>query len=123
MDKYYLNWEENNVTWDAEERLWEEVYIIIEDLVSGARNPQEWGDHPFDLLEDDRKFHEIREQLQNNLDRMSEQHKSKLVEVMILMGEAKVSDKKTAKRDIRITVDDIRLIANQLRVEISDVKE
>ena len=126
MSRYYLNWSEDDTVWNSEQRHWEDVYIIIQDLMEqsgGARNPQEWGDHPFDLLDDDRKFHEIREQLQHNLDRMTEQNKSKLIEVLILMGEAKVSDKKKPRKDIRITVDDVRTIARQLTVEISHIKQ
>lgn len=125
MSRYYLNWEEDDTYWNSEQRLWQDVYIIINDLVeqsSGARDPQEWGDHPFDLLQDDKKFEEIREELQHNLDRMSNQNKNKLVEVMVQMQNGKFSDKKTPKQNIRISVNDIRTVAKQLTVEISNIK-
>lgn len=44
MSIYYQNWEELNVNWEDEQRLWEEIYIIVEELVGnvgGARDPQE----------------------------------------------------------------------------------
>jgi hypothetical protein len=42
MSIYYQNWEELNVNWEDEQRLWEDIYLIIGELVtgSGARNPQ-----------------------------------------------------------------------------------
>lgn len=125
MSRRYLNWQEDTLTWNSEQRHWEDVYIIISDLLdqSGARNPQEWGDHPLDLLENDAKFNGIKEELQRNLDKASDQYKNKLIEVMILMGNDKISEKKTSRKDIRITVEDIRMIAKQLTVEISDIRE
>lgn len=119
----YLNWNEVSQTWTSEMTLWVDVYDIIEDLLSGARNPEEWGDHPFDVLEDNARIQEINAQLQKNLEKMSQTNKKKLVEVMILMGDDKFTDKKTVNKDIRITVEDIRTIAKHLRVEMLDMKE
>jgi len=33
MSIYYQNWEELNVNWEDEQRLWDEIYIIVEELV------------------------------------------------------------------------------------------
>lgn len=125
MSVYYLDWVEDHIVWSSETRIWDDVYIIIEELLeqSGARDPQEWGDHPFDVLEDDQKFDEIRDQLQRNLDRMSDQNKSKLIEIMLTIGEAKVLDKKSSRKDIHINVENIRIIAKQFTVEVSNVRE
>jgi len=34
--KIYIDWQDDDFTWDSEIRLWEEVYIIIEELVGGG---------------------------------------------------------------------------------------
>jgi Spy/CpxP family protein refolding chaperone len=120
----YIDWQNDDFNWESEQRRWQEVYIIIDDLLGGgARDPQAWGDHPFDLVDDQQRINEIRDQLQQNLDRMSQQNKNKLIEVLILMGDASVADKKKTNKDIKITVENVQTIAKQLRVEITDFKE
>lgn len=119
----YIDWQDDTFNWESEERLWQEVYIIIEDLLGGARDPQSWGDHPFDLIEDQQRINEIRDQLERNLERMSQQNKNKLIEILILMGDASVVDKKRTNKDIKITVENIQTIARQLKVEITNFKE
>jgi len=119
----YIDWQDDNLNWESEQRLWQEVYIVIDDLLGGARDPQYWGDHPFDLAEDQQRINEIRDQLQQNLDRMTQQNKNKLIEVLILMGDASVADKKKTNKDIKITVENVQSIARQLKVEITDFKE
>jgi hypothetical protein len=120
----YIDWQNDDLNWESEQRLWQEVYIIIDDLLGGgARDPQAWGDHPFDLVNDQQRINEIRDQLQQNLDRMTQQNKNKLIEVLILMGDASVADKKKTNKDIKITVENVQAIARQLKVEITDFKE
>lgn len=120
----YIDWQNDDLNWESEQRLWQEVYIIIDDLLGGgARDPQAWGDHPFDLVDDQQRINEIRDQLQQNLDRMTQQNKNKLIEVLILMGDASVADKKKTNKDIKITVENVQTIARQLKVEITDFKE
>jgi hypothetical protein len=120
----YIDWQNDDLNWESEQRLWQEVYIIIDDLLGGgARDPQAWGDHPFDLVDDQQRINEIRDQLQQNLDRMTQQNKNKLIEVLILMGDASVADKKKTNKDIKITVENVQAIARQLKVEITDFKE
>jgi hypothetical protein len=120
----YIDWQNDDLNWESEQRLWQEVYTIVEDLLGGgARDPQAWGDHPFDLVDDQQRINEIRDQLQQNLDRMTQQNKNKLIEVLILMGDASVADKKKTNKDIKITVENVQAIARQLKVEITDFKE
>lgn len=122
--KVYIDWEDDVINWESEQRDWEDVYYIINDLLGGgARDPQQWGDHPFDLLEDEQRLNEIRDQLQQNLDRMSQTNKNKLVEILIFMGDANVASKKQTNKDIKITVENIQTIAKQLKVEITHIKE
>lgn len=120
--KIYIDWEDNDVLWNEEIRDWEDVYYIIYDL-GGARDPREWCDHPFDNYENECKVNEIRDQLQRNLDRISEQYKQRLIEVMIQMGPDKFKDKKQFnKKDIKITVDDIQSIAKEVIVKLDEIK-
>lgn len=122
--KVYIDWEDDVINWESEQRDWEDVYYIINDLLGGgARDPQQWDDHPFDLLEDEQRLNEIRDQLQQNLDRMSQTNKNKLVEILIFMGDTNIEAKKKANKDIKITVENIQTIAKQLRVEITEIKE
>lgn len=122
--KVYIDWEDDVINWESEQRDWEDVYYIINDLLGGgARDPQQWGDHPFDLLDDEQRLNEIRDQLQQNLDRMSQTNKNKLVEILIFMGDTNIEAKKKANKDIKITVENIQTIAKQLRVEITEIKE
>jgi hypothetical protein len=120
--KIYIDWEDNDVLWNEEIRDWEDVYYIVYDL-GGARDPREWCDHPFDNYENECKVNEIRDQLQRNLDRISEQYKQRLIEVMIQMGPDKFKDKKQFnKKDIKITVDDIQSIAKEVIVKLDEIK-
>lgn len=123
MTKIYLNWEENDTTWDSEVRLWEEVYYIIEELIEGGRrNPEEWGDMPYQQEE---RNAALREKLQQDLDRLSEEKKEKLIEVLVTIDGKKYENKKLVKnkKDIKITVDDVKLIANNyLNIEIEFLK-
>lgn len=124
--RIYIDWENDHFTWDTEIRLWEEVYIIIEDLLeaSGARNPQEWCEHPFDLLQDECRINEIKDQLERNLERMSSDNKNKLIEILIKIGDAEVKEKRKSNKDIKLTVENIQTIAkNLLTVEITNIKE
>ena len=127
--KIYLNWEEDSVNWESEIRLWEEVYDLISDLLdqsqSGARNPVEWGDAPYDSkYYEDLQIREIRDQLQRNLDRLTEDNKQKLIEVLILMGDERIKTDKFTKKNIKIRIEDIKTIANDylgLKCEILNV--
>ena len=105
--KYYLNWEEDNTNWDTEVRLWEEVYIIIGELVpeiGGGRNPFE-----------DEQIAALKEQLEN----LDKKKKDKLIEVMILLGNEEYKEKKKKNENIKLKVDDIKTIARDyLKIEI-----
>lgn len=105
--KYYLNWEEDDTNWDTEVRLWEEVYIIIGELVpeiGGGRNPFE-----------DEQIAALKEQLEN----LDKKKADKLIEVMILLGNKEYKEKKKKNENIKLKVDDIKTIARDyLKIEI-----
>jgi len=105
MSIYYQNWEELNVNWEDEQRLWEDIYLIIGELVdgSGARNPQE--------LEHD---------IVRNLETLTEPKREKLITVLIKLGNKDYKEKKKKQENIKVTVKDIQTImTDYLKIEIS----
>lgn len=122
MIKVYVNWENDNFTWNEEIRLWEEVYDIIDELIGGIKNPEEWGEMPYQQQDTNAA---LREQLQQNLDRLSAEKQQKLIEVLVNIDGKNYENKKLVKnkKDIKITVDDVKLIANNyLNIEIEYLK-
>jgi len=122
MIKVYVNWENDNFTWNEEIRLWEEVYDIIDELIGGIKNPEEWGEMPYQQQDINAA---LREQLQQNLDRLSAEKQQKLIEVLVNINGKNYENKKLVKnkKDIKITVDDVKLIANNyLNIEIEYLK-
>jgi hypothetical protein len=104
MSIYYQNWEELNVNWEDEQRLWEEIYVIVEELVgSGARDPQE-----------------LENEIARNLEKLPEPKKEKLITVLIKLGNEDYKEKKKKKEGIKVTVKDIQTImTDYLKIEIS----
>ena len=106
MSIYYQNWEELNVNWEDEQRLWEEIYLIIEELVdgSGDRNPQELE---YDIV--------------RNLEKLPEPKREKLITVLIKLGNEDYKEKKKKQENIKVTVKDIQTImTDYLKIEISN---
>ncbi len=105
MSIYYQNWEELNVNWEDEQRLWEEIYVIVEELVGvgGARDPQE-----------------VEREIARNLEKLPEPKKEKLITVLIKLGNEDYKEKKKKKEGIKVTVKDIQTImTDYLKIEIS----
>lgn len=125
--KIYINWEDDDFTWDSEIRQWEEVYIIIEELVgSGARDPQYWGDYPYSEQkpkDNDQITNEIRHEIEKNLEKLNDSKKQKLIEVLITIDGEKYKEVKSKNvKDIKISVKDVETIAkNYLNIEITDI--
>lgn len=125
--KNYINWENDDFTWNSEIRLWEDVYDIIDELVGGgARDPQYWGDYPFGeqkSKEDNQHVNEVRHEIEKNLEKLNDSKKQKLIEVLLTIDGEKYKETKTKNiKDITISVKDIETIAkNYLNVEITDI--
>ena len=117
MSIYYQNWEELNLNWEDEQRLWEDIYLIIEELVdgSGARNPQEWGDHPFDLYNKDLELEKYqREQPQK--------HK-RLIEIYVKCANKKYNKTIVVpETKVSVNVQDVEFILKTLKEVGVDVK-
>ena len=106
MSIYYQNWEELNVNWEDEQRLWEDIYPIIGELVtgSGARNPQE-----------------LEHEIVRNLETLTEPKREKLITVLIKLGNEDYKEKKKKQENIKVTVKDIQTImTDYLKIEISN---
>jgi hypothetical protein len=84
--------------------LWEEIYIIVEELVgSGARDPQE-----------------LEREIARNLEKLPEPKKEKLITVLIKLGNEDYKEKKKKKEGIKVTVKDVQTImTDYLKIEIS----
>lgn len=118
--KIYINWEDDDFTWDSEIRNWEEVYDIIEDLVGGgARDPQYWGDGNYKKPE----YNEVKHEIERNLEKLTDKKKQKLIEVLVTIDGEKYKEIKTKNvKDIKISVKDVETIAkNYLNIEITDI--
>ena len=116
--KNYINWENDDFTWNSEIRLWEDVYDIIDELVGGgARDPQYWGDYPFGeqkSKEDNQHVNEVRHEIERNLEKLNDSKKQKLIEVLLTIDGEKYKETKTKNiKDITISVKDIENIAKK----------
>ena len=90
---------------------------VVEILEGGARNPQEWGDHPFDLYEDQQKA-------LLDFQKKNPQKRAVLVDIYIKCANKKF--KKTIElpsKDIFIKVKDVELILNEVRNVGIDIKK
>lgn len=104
-------------TWSTNCRLWSDcLYQVVEEVLGGARNPQEWGDHPFDNYDDQQKAL-LDFQEKNPVKR------ARLVEILLKCQNKKY--KKTIEitdTKIFITVKDVDFIINTLNEVGVDIK-
>lgn len=113
--KIYIDWQDDDFTWDEEIRLWEEVYIIVGELISGgARDPQYWGDLPDSINTNA----ELRRQIEENLERLKQRDKKKLIKVLVTLDSKKYEETKELSKNIKITVDDVLYLAENMGVDV-----
>lgn len=114
--KIYIDWQDDDFTWDEEIRLWEEVYIIVGELISGggARDPQYWGDLPDSINTNA----ELRRQIEENLERLKQRDKKKLIKVLVTLDSKKYEESKELSKNIKITVDDVLYLAENMGVDV-----
>jgi len=102
-------------TWSSDCNLWSECLSDVIEIIGGARNPQEWGDHPFDLYENELKKYLIENPIKH--DRLIEIHTK---------CEGKTSEKLArVSEDISITVDGVKFILetlNNVGIDIKNIK-
>ena len=104
-------------TWGTTCNKWSEcITAVIEEVFGGARNPQEWGDHPFDNYEDQQKA-------LLDFQKKNPQKRSVLIDILIKCANKKY--KKTIElptKDILVKVEDVKFIVNTLSEAGIDIK-
>lgn len=104
-------------TWGETCYTWGQCIAEVAEIVEGgARNPQEWGDHPYDLYDQQQK--ELMDYQRKN-----PQKKSKLIEILVKCGNKKYKKSiELSNKDIFIKVEDVHFILNEARKVGVDVK-
>jgi hypothetical protein len=109
-------WNEVCTTWGTTCNLWGQcIAEVVEIIEGGARNPQEWGDHPFDLYNKDlelEKYQREQPQKQNRLIEIYVKCANKKYNKTIVVPETKVS----------VNVQDVEFILKMLNEVGVDVK-
>ena len=104
-------------TWANTCNKWSEcIGAVIEEVFGGARDPQYWGDHPFDNYEDQQKA-------LLDFQKKNPQKRSVLIDILIKCANKKY--KKTIElpaKDIFVKVEDVKFIVNTLTEAGIDIK-
>ena len=109
-------WDTVCETWDKACFTWAPCIAEVEEILSGARNPQEWGDHPYDLYEDQQKA-------LLDFQKKNPQKRQVLVDIFVKCANKKY--KKTIElpaKDIYVKVEDVQMILNEMRSVGVDIK-
>jgi hypothetical protein len=113
-------WNEVCTTWNDTCNKWGQCIAEVIEELGGARNPQEWGDHPFDNYEDQQKA-------LLDFQKKNPEKRSVLVDIYV-----KCANKKFKKsielpaKDIYVKVEDVQMILNEMRsvgVDIKNIKK
>jgi hypothetical protein len=113
-------WNEVCTTWGTTCNLWGQCIAEVIEELGGARNPQEWGDHPYDLYEDQQKA-------LLDFQKKNPQKRQVLVDIFVKCANKKY--KKTIElpaKDIYVKVEDVQMILNEMRsvgVDIKNIKK
>jgi hypothetical protein len=119
---------DNNNLWGTNCSIWSQYCIewseciaeVVEIVEGGARNPAEWGDHPFDNYEDQQKAL-LDFQIKNPVKR------GKLVDILLKCKNKKFN--KTIEipdKNIFVKINDVKFIIktlNEVGVEIKNIKK
>lgn len=103
-------------TWHNTCFYWCKVIAEVVEIIGGARNPQEWGDHPYDLYEEQQK--ELLKFQEKNPEK-----RKKLVEILVFCQNK--SHKKTIEmtdKKIFINVKDVHFILDEMKNVGIDIK-
>jgi hypothetical protein len=136
MSLYYLDWQENNLNWEAESRLWEAVYIVLSDTCdSWEDDANTWGteERPWEAVcttesdteggkknpyEDADNYQRLL-QLQDDLTTAERRKKKRLIKVLLFINDNKYEESKTRKDNIKVNIRDVKNIAGEtLKVKI-----
>lgn len=107
-------------TWGQTCNIWSQCIVaVVEEVYGGARNPQEWGDHPFDNYEDQQKA-------LSDFQKKNPPLKSILIDIYIKCANKKYKKKlQLPEKKAEVNVDDVQFILTTLKevgVDIKNIK-
>jgi len=108
-------------TWSSACFTWAPCIAEVAELLGGgARNPQEWGDHPFDLYEDQQKA-------LLDFQKKNPQKRAVLVDIYIKCANKKFKKSiELTDNKIKVTVDDAKFIMktlNEVGVDVKNIRK
>jgi hypothetical protein len=103
-------------TWGTVCNLWSECITEVVDIIEGgARNPQEWGDHPFDLYNKDLELEKYQQE--------QPQKQKRLIEIYVKCANKKYNRTIVVPENkVKVNVQDVEFILNTLNEVGVDVK-
>ena len=103
-------------TWGTVCNLWSEcISDVVEIIEGGARNPQEWGDHPFDLYNKDLELEKYQ--------REQPQKQKRLIEIYVKCANKKYNKTIVVpETKVTVNVQDVEFILNTLNEVGVDIK-
>lgn len=106
-------------TWGQTCNLWSKCITAVVEEIYGARNPQEWGDHPFDNYEEQQKA-------LLDFQKKNPPLKSILIDIFVKCVDKKYKKKlQLPEKKAVVTVDDVKFILSTLKevgVDIKNIK-
>ena len=103
-------------TWGTVCNLWSEcISDVVEIIEGGARNPQEWGDHPFDLYNKDLELEKYQQE--------QPQKRQRLIEIYVKCANKKYNKTIVVpETKVTVNVQDVEFILNTLNEVGVDIK-
>lgn len=102
--------------WSTTCNLWSDcLYQVVEEVLGGARDPAQWGDHPFDLYDQQKTLDDFQQK--------NPQKKSVLIEILVKCANKKYKNKfALPEKKAVVNIDDIKFILTTLKEVGVDVK-
>lgn len=103
-------------TWSTTCNLWSDcLYQVVEEVLGGARDPAQWGDHPFDLYDQQKTLDDFQQK--------NPQKKSALIQILVKCANKKYKNKFVLpEKKAVVNIDDIKFILTTLKEVGVDVK-
>lgn len=103
-------------TWSTTCNLWSDcLYQVVEEVLGGARDPAQWGDHPFDLYDQQKTLDDFQQK--------NPQNKSVLIQILVKCANKKYKNKFVLpEKKAVVNIDDIKFILTTLKEVGVDVK-
>lgn len=103
-------------TWGTVCNLWSECITEVVDIIGGgARDPQYWGDHPFDLYNKDLELEKYQ--------REQPQKQQRLIEIYVKCANKKYNKTIVVpEQKVKVDVKDVEFILNTLKEVGVDIK-